>query len=153
MMDDPIAPDHDREEVKISKTTTYIDENGENVLAEELRKYILHRDEFSDIMSTKRDLYSWGANVEYTINEERIQNVLENDRNSDNPGGYQIVEYIKNIYDLKHRNNDLARANRGNLSRLYIAIKFAEKVNDSKIGKFIFRKDLKALDVPEEERW
>ena len=148
MMDDPIGMDNNHRQVDIFKKTTYLDEKGTDLLAEELRTYTLDSVESSNNMPTEKDLYSKVAKVEYSVNQENIEKALKDDYDSKTPGGYQIVEKIREMDDLQKENKKLTKMNKENLQRLTKAVNFVEKIKSSRIGKIFFGKGLKALDEP-----
>lgn len=124
------------DESKTLKTTTYIDENGEDEL--------IRRSQYTDVYGHHID--------EYVTNKSAIDKVLREDAKSDMPGEYQSVENIEKLVELQKENKSLKKSNRDNIKRLNRAIEFAEKVKSSRIGKLFFGKSIKKLESANEDQ-
>ncbi len=149
---DPMGKDYNRRKVPIEKITTFIDEQGEYELVQEVRSYTADYEEYSTDMPTENRLYSGFEKVEYKVNEENVKKVMNGDYDSETPGGYQPVQYIRNIANLQNKNKELEEQNKENLKRLAKAVNFAEKVKSSRLGRLFFGRSIKALDEPMDDR-
>lgn len=81
-IDDPVGIGENLEKNIITKATYYMDENGETLLAKEIRQISNLSTEVSET-----DLYSERADVSYEINEEGLK--------GKNPSDYQSILMMK----------------------------------------------------------
>lgn len=129
-IDDPTGEDVKKNTIR--KQILYVDESGEDFLAEETREYSRLNDGVSE-----EDLYSEPAEVNYKINEE----YLKTKKTSDFP----FIMMMKKVEKLENNLERISGENSKLKEMLEKSLDFAEKVRDSAVGRLFFGK--KAKDV------
>lgn len=131
-MDDPTGIEQNSDKYILTKTTYYLDENGELELARETRQNFSLNAEISE-----KDLYSESANVHYEINEEVLK--------GKNPSDYYLITMIRKLLQLQKDIENLTQENVRQRKMLEKALSFAEIVRKSNVGKLFFEKKAKKM--------